>query len=226
MGGAPGPAGARSDDVAGAAPAGQYKRPWQPGSATKRRGPRGGRPSPPAIPSRSSWSTRAAPHRADPALRLGAACPASGRVGATPPRQTLVAALTPHGLPAPWTSAGAIAPLAFERSVQQGVGPTLRPGHVVSLDHLSVHTSVHTAARLQEASEAVDGARRFLPPDSPDCPPSEPAFSKSKALRRGLGARPRAALREAVRQAVTAITADDAAAWFGHAGYPLPAPPS
>jgi transposase len=34
---------------------------WQPVSATKRRGPRGGRPSPPAIPSSSSWSTRAAP---------------------------------------------------------------------------------------------------------------------------------------------------------------------
>jgi transposase len=37
------------------------KRHWQPVSATKRRGPRGGKPSPPAIPSSSSLSTRAAP---------------------------------------------------------------------------------------------------------------------------------------------------------------------
>ncbi len=37
------------------------KRHWQPVSATKRRGPRGGRPSPPVIPSSSSLSTRAAP---------------------------------------------------------------------------------------------------------------------------------------------------------------------
>ena len=39
------------------------KRHWQPASATRRRGPRGERPSPSAIPSNSSLSTRAAPTR-------------------------------------------------------------------------------------------------------------------------------------------------------------------
>jgi transposase len=135
---------------------------------------------------------------------------------------TLVAALTPHGLQAPWTIEGAIDTLAFERYVKEVLGPTLRPGQVVILDNLSVHT----AARIQEAIEAVDCELLFLPPYSPDYTPIEQAFSKIKALLRGLGARTREALLEAVRQAVTAITADDAAAWFGHAGYPLPAPPS
>jgi transposase len=63
----------------------------------------------------------------------------------------------------------------------------------------------------------------FLPPSSPDCTPIEQAFSKRKALLRGLGARTREALEEAVRLAVEAITRDDATAWFAHAGYALPA---
>jgi len=56
--------------------------------------------------------------------------------------------------------------------------------------------------------------------------PIEQAFSKIKAILRGLGARTREALLAAVRRAVEAITREDAAAWFVHAGYPLPAPPS
>jgi transposase len=135
---------------------------------------------------------------------------------------TLVAALTPHGLQAPWTIEGAMDTPAFERYVKEVLGPTLRPGQVVILDHLSVHK----ADVIRHAIEARRCELLFLPAYSPDCTPIEQAFSKIKANLRGLGARTREALLEAVRQAVTAITADDAAAWFGHAGYPLPAPPS
>ena len=60
----------------------------------------------------------------------------------------------------------------------------------------------------------------FLPPYSPDFTPIEQAFSKIKAILRGLGARTQEALQEAVRLAVEAITRADAAAWFAHAGYP------
>jgi transposase len=135
---------------------------------------------------------------------------------------TLVAALTPHGLQAPWTIEGAMDTPAFERYVKEVLGPTLRPGQVVILDNLSVHK----ADVIRHAIEARRCELLFLPAYSPDCTPIEQAFSKIKANLRGLGARTREALLEAVRQAVTAITADDAAAWFGHAGYPLPAPPS
>ncbi len=108
---------------------------------------------------------------------------------------------------------------AFERSVQEVLGPTLRPGQLVILDHLSVHK----AATIREAIEARDCELLFLPPYSPDCTPIEQAFSKIKAILRGLGARTREALLEAVRLALEAITADDAVGWFAHTGYALPA---
>lgn len=64
--------------------------------------------------------------------------------------------------------------------------------------------------------------RRSSSPYSPDCTPIERAFSKIKAIPPGLDARTREALLEVVRLAADAITRDDAAAWFAHAGYPLP----
>ena len=135
---------------------------------------------------------------------------------------TLVAALTLQGLQAPWTVEGAIDTLAFERYVQEVLGPTLQPGQVVILDNLSVHK----AEVIRHAIEARRCELLFLPAYSPDCTPIEQAFSKIKAILRGLGARTREALLEAVRQAVGTITAEDATGWFAHAGYPLPAPPS
>ena len=63
-------------------------------------------------------------------------------------------------------------------------------------------------------------------PLTPDYTPIEQAFSNIKAILRGLGTRTRKMLLEAVCQAVAAITAEDAAGWFAHTGYPLPAPPS
>ncbi len=135
---------------------------------------------------------------------------------------TLVAALTPEGLQAPWTIEGAMDTDAFAQYIKEVLGPTLRPGQVVVLDNLSVHK----ATRIRAAIEALQCELLLLPPYSPDCTPIEQAFSKIKALLRGLGARTRDALFEAVRLAVEAITPDDAVAWFGHAGYTLPAQPS
>jgi transposase len=132
---------------------------------------------------------------------------------------TLVAALTPAGLQAPWTIEGAMDTAAFERYVKEVLGPTLQPGRLVILDNLSVHK----AAAIREALEAVHCDVLFLPPYSPDFTPIEQAFSKIKALLRGLGARTREALLDAVRLAVDAITRADAVGWFAHAGYSLPA---
>jgi transposase len=130
-----------------------------------------------------------------------------------------VAALTPDGLQAPWTLDGAMDTDAFERYIKEVLGPTLRPGQLVILDNLSVHK----AASIREAIEAVHCDVLFLPPYSPDFTPIEQAFSKIKALLRGLGARTREALLDALRLAVDAITREDAVGWFAHAGYSLPA---
>src|SRR5262249_59369614 len=103
--------------------------------------------------------------------------------------------------------------------MSEELAPTLKPGQVVVLDNLSVHK----AARIRQALEARQCQLLFLPPYSPDFTPIEQAFSKIKAILRGLGARTTEALWEAMRAAVEAITREDAIAWFAHAGYALPA---
>ena len=60
----------------------------------------------------------------------------------------------------------------------------------------------------------------FLPSYSPDFNPIEEAFSKIEALVRKEGARRvREALVEAIGRALAAVTTEDAAGWFAHAGY-------
>ena len=130
----------------------------------------------------------------------------------------LVVALTPEGLQAPWLIEGAMETTTFEWYIAEALGPTLRPGQVVVLDNLSAHK----AERIREAIAVRGCELLFLPPYSPDFTPIEQAFSKIKALLRGLGARTRDALHEAVRLAIEAITREDTAAWFTHAGYILP----
>ena len=135
---------------------------------------------------------------------------------------TLVAALTPAGLHEPWLIEGAMNTETFEWYIREELAPRLRPGQVVVLDNLSAHK----AASIRAALAARGCDLLFLPPYSPDFTPIEQAFSKLKALLRRLGARTHDALQEAVRLAIAAITSDDAAAWFVHAGYPLPAQPT
>ncbi|HZI77237.1 MAG TPA: IS630 family transposase [Gemmatimonadales bacterium] len=132
---------------------------------------------------------------------------------------TVVAALAPDGVHVPWMIEGAMDTATFEWYITEQLAPTLRPGQVVVLDNLSVHK----AASIRQAIEARHCQLLFLPPYSPDFTPIEQAFSKVKAILRGLGARTREALWEAVHVAVDAITPEDAIAWFAHVGYTLPA---
>src|SRR5262249_8269005 len=114
---------------------------------------------------------------------------------------------------------GAMDTATFEWYIAEQLAPTLRPGQVVVVDNLSAHK----AESIRQAIEARGCELLFLPPYSPDFTPSEQAFSKLKAILRGLGARTREAVQEAVRLAIEAITRDDATAWFAHAGYSLSA---
>jgi transposase len=132
---------------------------------------------------------------------------------------TLVVALPPDGLQAPWLIEGAMNTETFAWYIREQLAPELRPGQVVVLDNLSAHK----AASIREAIAARQCELLFLPPYSPDYTPIEPVFSKLKAILRGLGARTKDALQEAVRLAIAAVTPDDVAAWFAHAGYALPA---
>jgi transposase-like protein len=86
--------------------------------------------------------------------------------------------------------------------------------------------SAHKADSIRHAIAARGCQLLFLPPYSPHFTPIEQAFSKIKAVLRGLGARTKETLQEAVRLAIEAITHHDAVAWFAHAGYALPAQPT
>lgn len=132
---------------------------------------------------------------------------------------TLVAALGWDGLQAPWTVAGAMDTLAFERYVRDVLGPTLQPGDTVILDNLAVHK----AEPIRQAFADLGCQVLYLPAYSPDLSAIEEAFSKLKTFLRRVGARTREALLDAIGQAIATVTPQDARGWFAHAGYPSPA---
>ena len=129
---------------------------------------------------------------------------------------TLIAAITlEEGMGESMSMEGATDALAFETYVEHFLAPSLREGQVVVLDGLGAH-------RTQKVRELVEGRGAdlvFLPSYSPDLNPIEEAFSKIKQLVRKVGARVREALVEAVGRALAAVTTEDAAGWFAHAGY-------
>ena len=114
------------------------------------------------------------------------------------------------------TVEGATDSEAFEAYVEHFLVPSLREGQVVVLDGLGAHRP----QRIRELIEARGADLVFLPSYSPDLNPIEEAFSKVKALlvRKG-GARVREALVEAIGRALRAVTPEDAASFFAHAGY-------
>lgn len=77
----------------------------------------------------------------------------------------------------------------------------------------------HRPKRIRELIEERRAELVFLPTYSPDLNPIEEAFSKIKNILRKLGARTHEALLEAMAQALSAVTPQDAAGWFDHCGY-------
>ena len=143
-------------------------------------------------------------------------------VGSAPrnrgPNVTLPAALTPAGAGPALAIAGAADRAAFALYVEGLLAPSLRPGRVVVRDN----PSVHTGEGVRRLVEGAGCALLFLPPHSPDFTPIEPAFAKIKQALRRAGARTFEALVAAIGQALDAVTAADARAFFAHCGYPLP----
>jgi transposase len=105
----------------------------------------------------------------------------------------------------------------FLRFLEQVLGPHLRPGSIVVMDNLTVHKGAGVAEAVARAGAQLC----YLPPYSPDYNPIEQAGSKIKTLLRGMGARTRRKLYRSLDTALAQVTAEDAAAWFEHCGYPL-----
>jgi len=89
------------------------------------------------------------------------------------------------------------------------------------VSYLLVSGQGSTSAGVREPIEKVGAHLLYLPPYSPDFNPIEPAWSKVKQLLRGAKARTVEVLEAAVAQALSAITPQNASAWFGHCGYAL-----
>lgn len=98
--------------------------------------------------------------------------------------------------------------------------PKLKPGDVVILDNLSAHK----VQGVRQQIEATGAELLYLPPYSPDFNPIEKAWAKLKQWLRTAKARTAEALEQAVTEALKAITADNAAAWFQYCGYGIQQP--
>ena len=108
---------------------------------------------------------------------------------------------------------------ACATSIEQALVPSLRPGQVVIMDRLNVHTG----ASIRASIEAAGCELRLLPAYSPDFNPIEQVFAKIKTHLRSAEARTFPALVRAIGTALDRITPADACHGYTHCGYPLSA---
>jgi transposase len=150
--------------------------------------------------------------RAEPGVRVEDSVPRNfGRNG------TVLGSLSCEGLEAVMTVDSATDATVFRTYVSQVLMPTLRPGDVVGMDNLSVHT----VAGIEQAIEDAGASLIYLPPYSPELSPIENCWAKLKTKLRGAKARTRQALDDALTTAIGSISAKDAQGWFKQCGYPL-----
>jgi transposase len=128
---------------------------------------------------------------------------------------TLLSSMTTGGMGPSLAVEGATTARVFETYVEKVLVPSLRAGQIVVMDNLSAHRP----RRIRELIGQQGCELLYLPAYSPDYNPIEEAFSKIKSLLRKAAARSKEALVEAIGQALSAVTAEDALAYFEHAGY-------
>ena len=128
---------------------------------------------------------------------------------------TLLASMSAEGMGRCLAVEGAMTRAVFEAYLEQVLVPTLRSGQMIVMDNLSAHKG----GRVREILEGVGCEVLYLPPYSPDLNPIEQAFSKVKGLLRRAEARTREALVEAMGQALSAVTTQDASGFLNHCGY-------
>ncbi len=128
---------------------------------------------------------------------------------------TLLASMSLWGMGPSMVVEGGANGAVFEGYLREMLVPALGEGDVVVMDNLSVHKS----ERVSEMIEGAGAEVLYLPPYSPDFNPIEEAFSKIKNLLRKAGARVREVLVEAIGEALSEVTQEDARAFFEHCGY-------
>jgi transposase len=128
---------------------------------------------------------------------------------------TLLASVSLEGMGPSLAVEGATTAVVFEAYVEKVLAPSLEEGRVVVMDNLGDHRP----KRVRELIEGRGCQLLYLPSYSPDYNPIEEAFAKIKGLLRQAAARTKEALVEAIRAALSAVSAQDARGFFEHAGY-------
>lgn len=103
----------------------------------------------------------------------------------------------------------------FRVYVEKVLLPTLEPDDIVIMDNLSAHKSPQTVALIKAKGATVE----FLPAYSPDLNPIEMMWSKIKNYIRSVEPRTPQELFDAIGQALSQVTPNDAIGWFSHCGY-------
>ena len=136
-------------------------------------------------------------------------------------RLTVLGALGIGGIVAAMSVEAATSGAVFLAYLERVLLPELRrsrPDAVLVLDNLRAHKTAAVRRLLDRSGFAY----RYLPPYAPDLSPIEPTWSKLKAELRRVAARTTEAPHQALGPALDAITAQDAAGFFRHAGYSRP----
>ena len=128
---------------------------------------------------------------------------------------TFVAALRHDRIEAPWLVDAPMNGNLFLTYIEQVLVPTLSPGDIVIMDHLSSHKGRAIRQALRKA-----GARLFLLPKySPDLNPIEQVFAKFKHLLRKAAARTREAVCAAIGELLNSFKPDECANYLRNSGY-------
>jgi transposase len=128
---------------------------------------------------------------------------------------TLIASMSLSGMGESMCFEGATDAKAFEIYVEHFLAPSLCEGQVVVMDNLGAQRP----KKIRKLIEARGAELVFVLSYSPDLNPIEQAFSKIKNILRMLGAPTHEALLEAMEEALSKVTAADAAGWFNHCAY-------
>ena len=129
---------------------------------------------------------------------------------------TMLTALRHDGTTTAMVYEGGTDIMAMQTFAESFFKATLKPGDIVAMDNLTSHRNPEVVAAI----EATGAEVWFLPRYSPDYNPIEEMWSKVKSYLRKVAARTEDALIQAIREALENVTAQDAAGWYGHSGYP------
>jgi transposase len=103
----------------------------------------------------------------------------------------------------------------FLAYVEQVLAPTLLPGEVVILDHLSSHK----VPGVEQAILGAGASLLYLPPYSPDLNPIENFFAKLKALLRKAATRSTETLWREIASLLQSVSSEECQNYFTAAGY-------